>query len=364
VRIAFDARMIDHPGIGRYIRSLMKALLRQSDKQHYLLIGNPDQLSMFQGIRGATIKPCYVPIYGLREQWQMGRYFSDSDITHIPNFNVPWFFPKNSVVTIHDLIYFMEKDYIAWNRPEAVLKWLFHRIGNRAKRIIAVSEATAQACREMFPSMRGKLRVIYEAADEDFCTVDDKLPEDNELEFDFIYVGSIRAHKNIQGLMRAYDLVNTRQSRPCRMIIMGRLDPRFERRYGFTRWVQSRSHVEHLDPGYSDQTLKRFYRKARYLVCPSFVEGFGLPAVEAMACGTPVIASRTSSLPEVVGDGGIYFDPHQIDELGNVLYNTLQDNKLRENLSRKASDQARRFSWDKAARQTLKVYDEVLKKHQ
>lgn len=361
--IAFDARLVDHPGIGRYIRSLLGAILRSKPPYTFTLVGPASRLESFRKDSRVSVRPCEVPIYSLKEQLWMWRYFEDADLVHVPHFNVPFVNHRNLVVTIHDLIYFHVQDYQPFMGARFFLRMLFRRIARKAKRIIAVSESTLEECRTRFPAMRQKLEVIYEAADPFFFEEAGTAP-DIRTRFGLarpyiLSVGSIREHKNIQGLLQAFDSMKKDKRLEADLVLCGRLDERFNRKYSFRQKLSVSGGIHYLGE-VDEPTLKSLYGNAACFVMPSFYEGFGLPVLEAMACRTPVIASSAASLPELVGHAGLTFDPHQIDRLSQLLYNVLSDRTLRQDLVSRGYEQTRRFSWQRTAEETLRVYDEVL----
>jgi len=172
-------------------------------------------------------------------------------------------------------------------------------------------------------------------------------------------VGSIREHKNIQGLMRAFKQMRNRYSFPANLVFVGKLDPRFDKKYRFSEQCLKENWMTYLGQ-IDDETLRSLYRQADCFVMPSFYEGFGLPVLEAMASKTPVIASNASSLPEIAQDAALFFDPSKIDDLIPILYNVLSDKELQKRLATKGYEQAQKFSWDETAKETMRLYRQSL----
>ena len=357
--IAFDARMASHPGIGRYIRSLVEAMLRRRSGHRFILVGDPKRLEHLRAL-GAEVRPCDLGIYGWAEQAGIAPFFEGSDLVHVPHFNVPWRRLKQKlVVTVHDLIYFRVPEYEPFPGARFFLGLWFGRLADTASGVIAVSEATRRDFEQRFGA-RGKTRVIHEAAAPFFAE-----ESTNGVGLDrwgikgryVLFVGSIREHKNVQGLLEAFGRIEGRTD--AELVLVGKLDPRFDRKHGFKAALARSPRIRWI-PEASDAELKALYKGAACAVLPSFYEGFGLPALEAMACGAPVIAADAASLPEVVGGAGLLFPPRQIDRLSELLYNVLSDADLRQKLSQNGRQWARGFSWDTAAQKTLALYDEVL----
>ena len=361
--IAFDARLAGHPGIGRYLVSLLEAMLSRETPYHFVLIGDPARLKRFEKFSNVSLRACHVPIYGLEEQFRMNVFFEDADVVHVPHFNVPLKCPKNLVVTIHDLIYFKFRDYQPFPGYQLFLRMIFNRIAKRAQWIITVSRATQEDCEMRFPLMNGKIRVIPEAADPAFSPQKDAASEGIRQKFNLsrpyiLSVGSIREHKNIQSLLAAYERLVQRGAE-VDLVLVGRVDARFEKKYQFKSRLQKAPGIRHLE-NLNDEEIRGLYCEAACFVMPSFYEGFGLPVLEAMACGAPVIVSDTASLTETAGKAALTFDPAKIDELTEVLYNLLSDKELQQKLSSLGLQRASGFSWNKAAIETLNLYQEVL----
>lgn len=359
--IAFDARLIRHPGIGRYLRSLLGAMLAAKPPYAFRLIGPARDLERYAA-SGAAVAPCEIPPYGLAEQLGMGAYFRDADLVHVPHFNAPCFGPApNLVVTIHDLIYFRVKEYEPFPGARIALKAALARVLSRARRVIAVSEATKSDLSARFPGVAAKCRVIHEAADPVFAaTGRGANGASSGIERPYVLsVGSIREHKNAHTLLAAYEELWAKSRTEAGIVFVGKLDSRFDQKHRFRERIQKLPRARWLGE-VPDSDLGALYAGAACFVMPSFYEGFGLPVLEAMASAVPVISSDTPALAEVAGDAALQFPPRQIDRLSQLLYNVLQDRELREKLIEKGKRRVSFFSWERAARETLDVYGEIL----
>ncbi len=296
----------------------------------------------------------YSPIPG---RWILG----DVDILHSTAFYAPKNHPGKLVVTIHDISSLTLPHY----HTEATRKRSNHGTENAvayADHIITVSEFSKNELLRYFTLEPEKITVTHSAAKDIFvpCSPEEKkrVREKYGVPEDFIlFVGSLEPRKNVATLVRAYISLPEPVRKRHRLVIAGGkgwLNAEID------TLLKSSGSSGILRIGYVDeQDLPALYSAAIVSVFPSLYEGFGLPVLEAMACGTPVISSNSSSLPEVGGDAALYFDPHDTNQLKETLERLLGDENLRAQLSRKGIERARLFSWEKAAQETLGVYEKV-----
>lgn len=358
MKVAFDARMIEHPGIGRYIRNLLSAMLNIAVDFEFNLYGAPDKLADF---RTAKINKYSACVYSIRELFFSSFPKNRFNLTHIPHFNAPFKDIDNLVITIHDLIYVnfpYETTYIKC----VLAKLMIANAIKKAKKIIAISEATKKDIIDIFPDTEGKIKVIYEAADPIFKKIKDPaalrgIKQKYNLPDEFIlFVGTLKKHKNISRLIDAYEGIKY-EGLKHKLVIIGKCD-RSEKE--IIHKIRSEG-VIYLGTIPADD-LVAIYNLATLLVLPSLYEGFGLPVLEAMASGVPVACSRASSLPEVGAEAAIYFDPRATENITDILCRVLMDHRLRESMIIKGFENIKRFSWEKTAQETLQVYKEVFPK--
>lgn len=358
VRIGFDARMIDHPGIGTYIKCLLSAMLKEASDLEFLLYGDPDKLSHFSVMKNCHIRTYKAPIYGLNEL--LLSPFTGDDLVHIPHFNAPLFVGSKTVVTIHDLIYlkFPEK-YANFFKLKAVELAIGNAV-KKASKIIAVSENTKKDIIERFPETAGKIKVIYEAASDRYKRVfsSEKLDEIRK-KFGIngrivLYVGSIKPHKNILTLVKVFRKLKE-WGVPHQLVLVGRWDNKED----YLKNKLSDDYVRYIGEVSADD-LGGLYSLADVLVNLSLYEGFGLTLLEAMQCGVPVVTSNVSSIPEVVGNAAYTLAPGAVEQIADTVYNVLANKELREGMIKAGYQQAAGFSWEKTAKETLKVYRSVV----
>ncbi len=314
-KIGLDARMWDHPGIGRYIRELSRELVNRSTNINISFIGNSRLIQDFFGSdKHSIIKPSCVEahskIYSLAEQWEIPQKSSRCDLLHVPHFNIPIFLKKKLVVTIHDLIYLHEPKASRSKFGKVYTTWLLKVIEKKAAAVITVSEYTKNDLLNYFPGLRAeRVFVTHEAPSALFKKIEDKsalqrIKQQLGLSRPFVlFVGTLKPHKNLSTLIKAVKILRDKKAIDHELVVVGRKD---ERQKELLKLIYQNSFVRYLGE-LPDAELVALYNLADVFVLPSTYEGFGLPAVEAMACGTPVITSNRSSLPEVIGSAGLSF---------------------------------------------------------
>ncbi len=365
-KIAIDIRMWKHAGIGRYIQELVKHLLMTPQNQELILLGNQNfknELSQTLGKEKFVFRNLNSKIYGVGEQWEVPAHSKDADLLHVPHFNFPVFTKQKMIVTIHDLIYLHSREGGLGTLGKAYVSWLFKALQRKRHFILTVSEATKTELLNFFPKISPeRIFVTPEAASPLFKKVGDKTSlEDTKQKFSLtkpfvLFVGSLKIHKNVPTLVEAMVRLKKKNGLDHELVLVGRTDPKNK---GLLSLLESHRFVRRLGE-LNDLELCHLYNLAETFVLPSFREGFGLPVLEAMACGCAVIASNNSSLPEIVADAGLLFNPSEIDALSDVLYNVLSNNELREKMSEKGLLRAGLFSWKKTARLTREVYQKAL----
>jgi len=372
--IGIDARMLgpEQTGIGRYIENLFRELLRIDDKNRYVLFVRPEAIPLlpFSSDR-VKIVPVDIHWYSWREQIVLPRIFlrENLDLLHVPHFNVSIFYPGKFIVTIHDVT------HLSFPKDQSSLKRLgfrltFQRAVARAERVIAVSNYTKDEIRKHFRAPEKKIDVIYEGAHHYKRGTNHQSPVTNRPYI--LYVGVWREHKNIVGLLQAFALLRTRLNQPqnphqlrqlheLQLVLVGKEDERYPQVRRAWEQLDLEEHI--VTPGFVDEPmLATLYEKAELVVVPSFLEGFGFVGLEALRHGTPVVASNTGALPEVLGEAAGYFPPDSPSRMAASIERVLQDQMLRSALIKKGRKVLMQYSWERAALQTLKLYEEILTK--
>jgi glycosyltransferase involved in cell wall biosynthesis len=367
MRVAIDARKLHDFGIGTYIRNLLRQLARiDHDTEYILLCGEADvgvAAQLGPNFR-AVLEPS--PNYSIREQihvpWVLRR--ERPDLYHAPHYVLPAAVSCSSVVTIHDCIHLMFPQYLPNRLAYAYARAQMWIAAHRSDCILTVSDASKRDILHLFNIPAEKIVVVYNAIDAHFSLTPPaeavaRVRERYQLNHRFVlYVGNIKPHKNLVRLIEAFDELRAGDLEDVKLLIIGDEISKLPALRRAVHRHKLHKHVRFL--GYvPDDQLAVLYRLAAVFVFPSLYEGFGLPPLEAMASGTPVVTSNVSSLPEVVGDAAVLVDPHDVDSIVAGLRSVLTDPVRAEEMRRKGLERAREFSWERSVAKTLEVYKRV-----
>jgi glycosyltransferase involved in cell wall biosynthesis len=371
VRIAIDIRKYQDFGIGTYIRNLVHHLARIDQKTEYVLLCRPTDRSRIAIPSGnfrlvdepsppnSAAEHVRIPVSLRRER---------IDLFHSPHYVLPPLINCRSVVTIHDCIHLMFPQYQPNRLAHLYARLQMWTAAHRSDRVLTVSETSKQDILRRFRIPADKVTVVYNAIDERLTvppTAEDieHVRDRYQLKDPFVlYVGNIKPHKNIERLIEAFrELRREAQFESLKLVIIGDEISRYQ---GLRRAVHQHKlhkHVRFLGFVPPD-TLGVLYRVARVFVFPSLYEGFGLPPLEAMYLGTPVVTSNVSSLPEVVGDAAILVDPYSPASIAEGMRKALTDESLRASLRVSGMARAREFSWARSVEQIHQVYTDVMER--
>ena len=367
MRVAIDARKLHNFGIGTYTRNLLRHLARIDRENEYVLLCQQPDLGI-----GAQLGPNFrtvlepSPNYSIREQfhvpWVLHR--ERPDVFHAPHYVMPPAVRCRSIVTIHDCVHLMFPQYLPNRAASLYVKASMWSAARRSRKILTVSEASKRDIIRFLNIPAEKVVVVYNAIDERFGVAPSdeaitRVRERYQLDHRFVlYVGNIKPHKNLVRLVEAFDRLRARGFDDLTLLIIG---DEISKLPALRRAVHSHKlhkHVRFL--GYlPDDTLAILYRLADVFVFPSLYEGFGLPPLEAMACGAPVVTSNVSSLPEVTGDAAVLVDPYDTASIADGVAKVLSDPTLRDEMRVKGIARAREFSWERSVSRTREIYQEV-----
>lgn len=364
-RYCLDARTATNhfPGIGRYVSNLARALVDElaADEQ-LLLVHDPDQPSRWQlPPQGAQVRwlSVHASPFSLKQQWAVPQRLlrARPAVYHSPYYLMPYAVRAPTLVTIHDLIPQHFPEYVS-PRARALFRVTTALALRRARHIIAVSEATRQDLLAAYPLVPQQVSTVPHAPDPHFgpqsAETIARLCRGYYLEEPFVlYVGSNKPHKNLPRLLEAWYQARL----PGTLVIAGSWEEQFAESKARADDLEL-SNVRFLGP-IPEADLPALYAAAAIFVFPSLYEGFGLPVIEAMACGTPVLCADSSSLPEVAGEAALLFDPRDTAALAAALTRLWHDDGLRRDYAEMGLRLAGRFTWQRTARETLAHYRRV-----
>jgi glycosyltransferase involved in cell wall biosynthesis len=368
-RIAIDARKWHDYGVGTYVRNLVRHLARLDHENTYFLFCERQDAPTLRDL-AANFRPVVDNSrgYGLWEHVSIPLKLRRRriELFHAPHYVLPLLCPTRAVVTIHDCIHLLFPQYLPTRGAIHYATFMMRHAIRRSAVVLTVSEASRADILRFFPEAEAeRVQVVPNAIDP--AILDDpgdeekaRVRERYQIRGRFVlYAGNIKPHKNLERLISAFALLRQRGFDDVKLMIIGdevtkhgslrrtmeaaglRQDVRF---FGFV----------------PDRTLACLYRMASVFAFPSLYEGFGLPPLEAMACGAPVVTSRLSSLPEVVGDAAMLVDPYSVEDIARGLVRVLSDEAFRHELVSRGRARARAFSWEQSVQKIHATYLQVL----
>lgn len=367
MRIGIDARLYGskHTGIGRYTENLIKNLAKLNRQNTYVIFGNPEIKEEILSYPNFEFIPLTTRVYTLAEQLinPLAFYRAKLDLLHVPHFNAPLFYPGKLVITVHDLIKHFSTGKSTTTLPsyQYWFKHLVYRIVvfinlNKASVIVTPSQYWKDYLTKHYSLQVNKVFVTYEAADKKLTPSENIKPQTllnrYHLKKPFlVYTGNLYPHKNVDLLIDAVREFNKKHEHQLQLALVCARSA-FQEKYKEDEILKPLGFVE-------DSELGVLYNEGLALVQPSFIEGFGLTGLEAMAAGLPVISSSATCLPEVYGDAAIYFDPKNREELIKQIEAMISEPGLADKLTEKGYLRVRRFSWYKTAKLTKLAYKEA-----
>lgn len=355
------------PGIGRYVVNLARAMAPLlGPEERLVLLRNPDRpapwdLAELAGERVQMVDVSCSP-FSLCQQWVIPRLLRrlKADLYHSPYYLMPYWSGVPTILTVYDTIPLLFPEHVS-ARARWLFRWIMALALRSTTRIIAISQTTQRDLHKAFRIASNRTTVIPLAPDPAFYPRPSEEIEAIRRKYALpkafiLYVGSNKPHKNLVRLVEAWALLTEYGTRNT-LVIAGAWDPR----YPEARLLAERLGLENIRwlGSVPEADLPALYSAAALFVFPSLYEGFGLPVLEAMACGVPVVCSNTSSLPEVVGGAALLVDAADVQALAAAIAGLLGNEARREEMRGKGMQQVARFSWERTAAMTLGIYREV-----
>ena len=371
MKVAIDVRRAGDYGVGTYIRNIVHGLGRLGTDTRYVLIGRAAERAHFDSLRpNFEWAECLSAPRSLRDQWETPYLLRQrgADLLHVPWLYAPWNAGRPVIMTVHDLAEWTDPGRER-TLPGAVHLRLARRALARAARVLAVSQATQREVARVFALPEQRIEVVYNALDERFVLEPPpgdsaRILERHAVSYPYVlYAGSVQPQKNLARLVEAFavvkaELADHAELRNLKMIVIG---DDLARHQALRRAVvRTRMQEEVRFLGFVPHgVLRAFYAHARVFAFPSLDEGFGLPPLEAMAHGTPVVVSNVSSLPEVCGEAALAVHPENVFDIARGLRAALTDEGVRRDLIARGRERIQHFSWRRAALAVHQTYWEV-----
>lgn len=359
-KITIDARMLDNSGIGTYLKNVIPSIISQSQHHIFYVLVNKkylDSLNLTQ-FQNTNIIPLESSIYSIGEQMELLKKIpKDSELLWVPHYNIPVLYNGKLMVTIHDVFHIAMPEYTSGILKKLYAKYMFKKVSNKADKVITVSKFTMNEFNQHVKGSKiSDIIPIYNGIDDSWRNI--QVKHVNLEKPYFIYVGNVKPHKNLISLLKAFEKI--KDLIPHKLLIVGKKEGFITGDKVVIEYAESMGDRVEFTGHVDDYTLQKYVKEATAMVFPSLYEGFGLPPLEAMSCGCPVIVSDTASIPEICQNAAMYIDPLNIDDIASKMKAIVEDDALRQSLIKKGYARAEVFSWNKCSQQTISIIEEVL----
>ncbi|OGG95245.1 MAG: hypothetical protein A2527_08725 [Candidatus Lambdaproteobacteria bacterium RIFOXYD2_FULL_50_16] len=361
--VYLDCRHFDGSGIGTYIGNLIRHYNTIASGHPIEILAREEHIPGIRSFSKFNIRPYNDPIYSIREQFKWLTKIDPFGLLHVPHYNAPLFYPGQLITTVHDVCHVAMRQFFPGFLKRIYSRDFLRLVLNKTDYVITVSEFSRSEIIKYFQIPEEKIRVIYNGVDPLFRPV---VPADRQAVLDrhglpkefFLFIGNVKPHKNIFGLVTSYRIALEQRPDLPPLVILGQYKNLLTGIPGLKEQVQDKKLKNKIIfTGYlPTDDLPAIYSAAQLFLFPSFYEGFGLPTLEAMACGTPVITSNCASIPEVVGDSALLVDPYNPEGMAQAILNLSEKTDLQEYYREKGLKHVKKFSWEKSAREHLDIY--------
>lgn len=366
MRVGIDGRELQKDrmtGIGRYLLNFLSYALSIKPEWEFIIFGNQNtNISLENPNLRKIFIPEYITLWWDQVQLPYHLEKKKIDLLFSPYYKAPIFSPCKVIITIHDLMplmpSFQKKSNPSLKR--VLLKKWGKIIARKAQAIITVSENSKKDIVKMLKVPDGKIVVAPNSVEDRYRPINDfkaleRIKKKYKITKEYIFsLGNLKPHKNVRGLLKAYSQLSNNLKDKYQLVIVGKKERYFNPLANLSKELQ----LDTLFIDYvQDPDLPALLSSAEFLVFPSFYEGFGIPVLEAMACGCPVVSSNTSCMPEVLGDAALFFNPYHVEEMSLAIRQMLEDENLRNKFRQKGLERARLFTLEKTAKRILKVFN-------
>ncbi len=356
--VAVDARMVEASGIGTYLRNVLSRLVAVGPEWRLALLGHPEQLARhsWSAAPGVEVVAHRAPLYGLRQQMLPAAARARSpDLLWVPHYNIPLAWRGRLLVTVHDLAHLALPEVFGRGARRAYACLTFAAVRRRAAGLLYVSRFSRDEFHRLVGAPRGAEWTVPNGVGRQWFEVPS--PPSPERPY-LVFVGNVKPHKNLGRLLEAFAMLTSEI--PHDLVLAGRRRGFLTGDREIARRAADLGERVRFTGLLEEEDLRRTVAGAAALALPSLYEGFGLPALEAMACDVPVLAARAASLPEVCGDAALYCDPRDPRDIAAGLRRLVTDAELVSRLIAAGGERARLFSWDHTAAAVAGAIREVL----
>lgn len=370
LKIGIDARPLTLGGAGQYTSALIRGILKIDTDNSYVIFTSDDVIKkkLLEGLNHPNVKTVNIKTDSLTLKQHIIFLISNPakglDLYHYPHFDMPITRFNKSVITIHDLYPLVLPGYCSKSK-----KFYFRELTRlnlaRSSKVIAISNHTKQDILDRFDIDPRKIAVIYSGVDTLYGPIDeDQIKKEILTRYGIkdrfiLYVGNAKPHKNLIRLIKAFGNLSPAILNEYQLVLAGSATKEYLKLHQEIKKSGIAERIVFI--GYVPKDdMPHMYNLADILVLVSLYEGFGLPMAEAMACGTPVLASNIAAMPEIVGEAGILVDPHETDSITNGMEMILNNSALKEHMKQKGLERAKAFSSMETAKQVLQVYKEAV----
>lgn len=337
----------------------MPRIIKALPETRFALLGNATELVSLTSLNqpNVTIINYQEDIYSIQEQLTLVQKIPrESSLLWSPHYNIPIFYGGKLLVTVHDAFHLAMPQYVGGLHKRVYANVLFTAVRKKASAILTDSEFSKGELVRLTGQGKQRIHAIHIGVDSSWFNVkrgDQPFPEPF-----LLYVGNIKPHKNLSGLLAAFAMI--RHQLPHHLVIVGKREGFLTGDSEVAAKAQELNNRVHFTGHVEDKMLRQYFAYAEALILPSFYEGFGLPPLEAMACGCPVVVSNVASLPEVCSDAALYCDPYDPKDIACKVQRLMTEPVLQEELRQKGFERAKLFTWDRCAHETLAVIQQVL----
>lgn len=361
--LTIDTRMLFLSGIGTCLKNLLPEIILSLSDCKIILLCDIEKIKGYEWAERENVKliNCSSDIYTLSEQLELLRKIPrDTDLFWSPHFNIPLFYKGLQVTTIHDIFHISEENADKTFFKNVYARTMLKAALSKSRIVFTDSQFTLSEMKKYNLSHLEKVKIIYYGSPLEGKRIQNKTEEQNGKHI--LFVGNVKPHKNIRRLVAAYKILREKYGVSLPLLIAGEYKnfrtgiPGFEEEINKSTLRKSIKFTGKI----SDDELYELYREASVLVLPSLYEGFGLPPLEAMSFGCPVVVSKAASLPEVCGEAALYIDPLNIEDIADKINQVLTDGLLRKALINKGFARLKKYSWKKAADEYIQQFRSII----